>query len=124
MSDILTLLHSEIQRSSKVYIIIDALDECPEIDRTRDIFLTELQRLPSNAYLLVTSRPNNYIEGILTEAKYLEISAHVDDVRRHVAARIANEPLLMKHIAADPSLHDTIISNITERAQGMYAMCH
>ena len=121
--DISKLLRSELKRFSKVYIIIDALDECPEIDSTRDTFLTELLGLPSNAYLLVTSRPNNFIESILTEAKCLEISAHEDDVRRHVAARIANERLLKKHIAAEPSLYDKIMSNITKRAQGMYAIC-
>ena len=124
VSDISRLLCSEIQHFSKVYIVIDALDECPESDRTRDVFLNELVKIPSNAYLLVTSRPNSLIESILTEAKCLEISAHVDDVRRHVAARIANEAPLMKHITAEPSLKDIIISNITERAQEMYAMCH
>ena len=124
VSDISNLICSEVQRFSKVYIVIDALDECPESDRTRDVFLTELLKLPSNAYLLVTSRPNSLIESILTEARCLEISAHVDDVRQHVAARIANKAPLLKHIAANPSLKDKIISVITERAQGMYAMCH
>ena len=124
VSEISRLLCSEIQRFSKVYIVIDALDECPEVDRTRDIFLTELLRLPSNAYLLVTSRPNSFIESILTEAERLEISAHKDDVRRHVEARIAKEPLLVKHIAAEPSLQDKIIRNITERAQRMFVKCH
>ena len=124
VSDILKLLHAEIQRFSKVYIVIDALDECPESDRTRDVFLKGLEDLPSNAYLLITSRPHSSIESRLTKAERLEISAHVDDVRRHVAARIENEPRFMERIAADPSLHETIISNLTERAQGMYAMCH
>ena len=122
--DISRLLHSELKRFTKVYIVIDALDECPESDRTRDVFLTETLNLPSNAYLLVTSRPNNSIEKILTDAERLEIYAHDDDVRRHVAARITNEPLLMNHVTADPSLKDTIVSKITERAQGMYVTCH
>ena len=124
VSEILRLLRAVIQGFQKVYIVIDALDECPEINRTRDIFLTELLRLPSNAYLLVTSRPNSFVESILGEAKRLQTSAHVDDVRRHVAARIAKEPRLMKWISAEPYLQDEIVSKITERTQGMYVMSH
>ena len=124
VSDISKLLHSEIKHFSKMYIVIDALDECPESDRTRDVLLSEILNLPSNAYLLVTSRPNNSIENILREAECLEISAHDDDVRRHVVARVAMETLLNKCVTADPSLKDTIVSKITERAQGMYVTCH
>ena len=47
--DISRLLRSEVKHFSKVYIVIDALDECPESDRTRDVFLTEILNLPSNA---------------------------------------------------------------------------
>lgn len=98
--------------------MIDALDECP--DKTRDNFLPVLVNFPQNLHILVTSRPNSFIEGILAEAKCLEISAHKDDVRRHLANRIANETLLMRHIAAEPSLRETIISTIIEKARGMY----
>ena len=100
--------------------MIDALDEFSESGSTRDRFLAELVDLPSDVHLLVTSRPNSSIEQRFAEAECLEISAHENDMRRHLAARIANESLLMGHIAADPSLRDTIIRKIIEKAQGTY----
>ena len=118
--DISKLLRSEVKYFSKVYIVIDALDECPDNDRTRDKFLTELMTLPSNVQVLITSRPNSSIEHMLEDAKCLEISAREDDVRRHLVARISNEPRLTKHTAADRQLHDTVISTIIEKARGMY----
>lgn len=96
MLDISKLLCSEVKHFSKAYIGIDALDECPDSDGTRDKFLTELMTLPSNVKLLITSRPNRCIEHMLEGAKCLEITAHDDDVRRHLAARNANEPLLTR----------------------------
>ncbi len=114
------LLQSQIQSFAKVYIVVDALDECPESGSTRDRFLAELVNLPSDVHLLVTSRPNSSIEQHFAEAECLEISAHENDICRHLAARIANESLLMGHIAADPSLRDTIITKIIEKARGMY----
>ena len=120
MVELSRLLKSHLQHFAKVYIVIDALDECPDSDRIRDHFLTELRNLPSNVQLLITSRPNSSIEHMLEAAKCLEISAHEDDVRRHLVARISNEPRLTKHTAADRQLHDTVTSTIIEKARGMY----
>ncbi len=100
--------------------MVDALDECSESGSTRERLLAELVDLPSEVRLLVTSRPNSAIEQLFVEAECLEISAHEDDMRRHLAARIASESLLMRHIAADPSLRDTIITKVIEKAGGMY----
>lgn len=120
--ELLSLLQSQVQRFAKVYIVIDALDEFP--DGLRDTFLAELKKLPSSVHLLVTSRPDSSIESNLPDPKRLDISAHDDDVRQHLAARIANNSLLKSHIAADASLEDTIISKVTEKAGGMYVKNH
>lgn len=58
------ILHSEMDRYSKVFIVIDALDECADDDRAREILLSELNALqtthPMNS--MVTSRPILKIE--------------------------------------------------------------
>jgi archaellum biogenesis ATPase FlaH len=113
------LLQNQVRRFGKVFIVIDALDECPEIDRTRDVFLGEIRKLPSNIHILVTSRPNTVIEQAFAGASRLEIYAHDNDVRRHVVARLETQSLLARHVAADPSLQDAIISKILEKSQGM-----
>src|SRR3984957_19838431 len=50
------VLISEIRTYSKVFIIIDALDECREDDATRAMLLRTLRSLPEQVNLMVTSR--------------------------------------------------------------------
>src|SRR5438046_1366183 len=39
------LLQQEVRRHSKVFIVIDALDECPESNGIRESFLAEIREL-------------------------------------------------------------------------------
>ena len=39
LGELSKLLQSEVRHISKVFIVIDALDECPESNRTRESFL-------------------------------------------------------------------------------------
>src|SRR5277367_3243814 len=50
------LLRSELTGCSRAFIIVDALDECNEINGTRNSLIAELLSLPPTTYLLVTSR--------------------------------------------------------------------
>lgn len=99
--------------------MVDALDECPEVDRTREVFLHELRNFSPNVHLLVTSRPNSTIERTFEGATCLDIYAHEDDVRRHLHNRIEMQALLLRHITADSSLRDTIVSTILDKTRGM-----
>jgi hypothetical protein len=110
------LLQSEVRRHSKMYIIIDALDECSET--ARDTFLDEIRKL-ANANLLVTSRPNLTIERDFEGAASIEIRASEEDVRKYLECRIPKERRLLRHVKEDPVLLKTIISTIVERAKGM-----
>jgi hypothetical protein len=47
---------AHIQRFSRIFIVVDALDECSEDDGVRDLFLAQLRYLLPNIRLLVTSR--------------------------------------------------------------------
>ena len=112
-----TFFSQEISHFSKVFVVIDALDETSEHEDIRRLVLSELQNLPVN--LLVTSRYEKSIEQRLEKAERLEIWATVADIQTYVKARIPSEHLLARHIQADPTLEETIVDKIVEKSQGM-----
>jgi hypothetical protein len=112
------LLQSEVRRLSKVFIIIDALDECPESNGTRDSFLIEIRKLQPSIHLLVTSRHIPTISDFENAAR-VDVRASDKDVRRYLKDRIERERRLVRHVKADPTLQETIINTIVEKAKGM-----
>ena len=102
--------------------MVDALDECPRTDGTKEALLSVLQKLPSSVHLLITSRPDAFVETEFAGAVSLRIYAHEDDVHQYLTARINNEPLLKRHVTADPSLRSQIVSKVAGKTQGMYVV--
>jgi len=107
-------LESEIQvrAYSKVFIVVDALDECPEDNRVN--LLDELRSLPKAVNLMVTSR---YLSSIAREfqgAIRLDIRANDQDVRRYVKGRIVRAP--RQHLKV---LQESIVNKIVENVRGM-----
>jgi hypothetical protein len=119
LSDLSSLLQSEIHRHSKVFILIDALDECSRKNGTRDNLLSEIRKLQPFTYLLVTSRHISATEHGVEETGYLEICAHNEDIKQYIKHRVTNEPQLAHHVEKDPTLEDKIINTLAEKAQGM-----
>ena len=117
-AELAALFSQEIGHFSKVFVVIDALDETSEHEDIRRLVLSELQSLPVN--LLVTSRYEKAIEQRLEKAERLEIVATAADVQTYVKARIPFEHLLARHVQADPTLEETIVNKIIEKSQGMY----
>jgi hypothetical protein len=116
------LLQSVVHDFSKVFIIIDALDEYIEEDGTRDHFLTEIRRLQPDIHLLVTSRWLPDIEHELKGLIRLEIRASDEDVTKYVKARIENGTRLKRYVNDDPTLLDAIIDTVVKNSQGMYVL--
>ena len=102
--------------------MVDALDECPHTDGTRETLLSVLQKLPSNTHLLITSRPDAFTEKEFAGAVPLEISAHEDDVIRYLTARMDSDWFLRSHITADPSLRSLITETVARKTRGMYVV--
>ena len=113
------LLRLEVRHFSKVFILIDALDECPEGNNIRKNFLDEILELQSSVQLFVTSRRCSTIEREFEKATRIEIHASDEDVRRYLGCRIEGEHLLKRHVEADPFLRKQIINTIAEKAKGM-----
>ena len=83
-------------------------------------FLPEVRKLPTNTHLLVTSRYSRDIEHEFENAACLKIYASDEDVKSYVKARIEEQPQLVRHIRADPTLRSTILDTIVQTASGMY----
>jgi hypothetical protein len=112
-------LQSEVRRYNKVFLVIDALDECTEDDNRRVYLLRELQALQTTVNLMITSRPHITVEYELGNMKRLEVFASDDDVRIYLSNRISNTPRLARIVKRDGALQQVIIDSIAGSVKGM-----
>jgi hypothetical protein len=110
-------LRAEIGTYSKVFIVVDALDECLEGNQ-RDL-VTELGSLGSTVNLMVASRPLPLIQELFQHAKCLNISANNDDVRTYIRDRIPREHRLSRIIGTNRALEESIVNKIVANIAGM-----
>jgi hypothetical protein len=113
LDDVRTALASEIGTYSKVFVIVDALDECPE-GETRESLIKELRALALTVRLLVTSRDIPLIARHFCDAIRLEISADDQDVQEYIRGQIgqaARRPVR--------ELRERVIAKVMEKAGGM-----
>ncbi|KAJ7706751.1 hypothetical protein B0H17DRAFT_918555, partial [Mycena rosella] len=114
-----SILCSIIAEHSRVFIVVDAVDEYPE--ELRDTLLHRLLDLGPTVSLMLTSRPHIRIDNVVTNIaiETLEIRATEEDMRRHLAARIRNSSRLSKHVKNCLGLREEIERAIVYRSDGM-----
>jgi hypothetical protein len=122
LDELLGILRSENARFSKAFIVVDALDECSEVDGTRGRLLAALRTLTSTVNLLITSRDLASIAAEFRGSKRLDIYARDDDVRRYIEGRIPHESRLARHVDGHPMLQEEIVNKILESVHGMYVV--
>ncbi|KAH8802621.1 hypothetical protein F5884DRAFT_846723 [Xylogone sp. PMI_703] len=111
-------LGSIISHFSKVYIVVDALDECDDINGTRTSLLKQLQNLDTRVQLLFTSRPLE----IHLDATRFELTAQEDDMRKYLSAQIKQNSLLVKFCIENKGLEDEIVEGVISKADGMFLL--
>jgi hypothetical protein len=111
------ILSSVVADYSKVYIVIDALDEYS--DTKRHTLVKHLAALKPNINLLFTSRPHITPEMFFPNTPALEIRATEKDIRRYLDAQIQNSFRLSKHVQSRPELHQEIENQIIGNVDGM-----
>lgn len=121
LEEIFGALQSVLATYSSVYLVVDALDECPDKDGSRHQFLTKLRDLQgrTDLRLIATSR---FILGIETEFKgmpTLEVRANDEDVKRFVAGQTYQLP---KCIQRDVKLKGLVQDKIVEAVDGMFLL--
>lgn len=105
---------------SKVFIVIDALDECEKPQRSELIQLILRARTPK-VRILATSRNEPDIWVIFQdEAAILNIKPHRDDIDAFVRAEVEKSIVEGRLSLGDPGLKEIIIKKLTGGAQGMY----
>jgi ankyrin repeat domain-containing protein 50 len=124
---ILTACCAEFQ---KVFLIIDALDECSQTfssDQSdpitnRDRLLNALKTLHrlTNVNIMITSRPEVSITYTFPSAQILPIRATDDDISKYVTSRVTSVPRFLAVLRTSVGLEDLIRSTVVEKAGGVY----
>ena len=109
-----------VEKYSRVFLVVDALDECQTSDDCRRVFLSQLFDLQKKCLvnIFATARPIPEITERFNGIS-LEIHAHESDVRRFLEGRIsrAESKLLKEH-------EEEIKNRITEVVDGMSVSSH
>ena len=123
LEEITGLLLGELVLHERTYLVIDALDECPEGDGTRQSFLRVLRDLRRlNISILLTSRFDMSIQQEFGAGPSLGISADKYDIRTFVQYKVQRHWRLELFTQRDPTLQEKIIQTIVQNAQGMFLM--
>jgi hypothetical protein len=117
LGEVRDILRTVITRFSKVYIVVDAVDEYPEDPRR--ILLNYLAQLGPKVNLMLTSRPHINPDISLPTVRTLELRANTKDIHRYVDAHIKMSSRLSKHVQNRPQLRDEILSKINSSVDGM-----
>lgn len=119
LDDILNALQSVAVIYSKIFIIIDALDECQVSHGTRKKLLSELFNLQAKhpANIFITSRFIPEIIDHFSSSTLIEIRARASDVIRYLEGNISELPSIARK---NKQLQEEIKTYISEAVDGMY----
>ncbi|KAJ6586375.1 ankyrin repeat-containing domain protein [Mycena vulgaris] len=123
LNEVLKILHTTISEYSKVYFVVDALDEYPE--GQRKIFIKYLATAMGghDANLMMTSRPHITLpDALFPDLESMEIRAAEDDIRQYVDTHILESPRLSRHVQTRPELREEIRGTIIRNAEGMFLL--
>ncbi|KAK7955119.1 hypothetical protein PG988_015813 [Apiospora saccharicola] len=121
MKEISLALHAVAASYRRVYLVIDALDECQTSNGCRAEFLSQIFDLQSQQMikLFVTCRNIPEIAARFQNSTCLRISASMDDVRTYVEGNMRRMPSFVQR---DSALGEEIVATISEAANGMFLL--
>ena len=118
----------KLPRQAPVYLIVDALDECPNTSsmpspREKVLELVEEiidTRLP-NLRICITSRPETDIKTVLEPLSFRSVSLHdesgqMEDIENYIRSVVTKDPRNRRWKAEDKQL---VIDVLTRNADGM-----
>ena len=113
------LLHSQVEKFDQAFIVIDALDECPESDQTRKTLIAEVRGLLPKVRLMVTSRDVPSIENTFKHDTRLEIRAQDQDIRDFIDFQVEHCDELLDLLEGYDDVKSSITPKILEKTNGM-----
>ncbi|KGO66230.1 Nucleoside phosphorylase [Penicillium italicum] len=120
LDEISKTLHSVAKAYSRIFITIDALDECENscCNRLLTEAFTFQARVNISANIIATSKIHNAIEKLFVGCQSLEIYAADDDIREYVSKQIN----LLEDDRLDTEIRERIQSAVVEAAEGMFLL--
>jgi Cdc6-like AAA superfamily ATPase len=121
VNEISIALQSVATIYSRVFLVIDALDECQISHNCRRTFISELLRLQANCgtNLFATSRFIPDITENFRGSLLLEIRASTHDVRRYVDGYMSSLP---SFVGRSLDLQEEVKTEIVKAVDGMYVV--
>ncbi|KAF4983537.1 hypothetical protein FZEAL_1072 [Fusarium zealandicum] len=120
-SEVSQNLRSVLALYGRVFIVLDALDECSANDGSRDDILSGLFELQttSSANFLCTSRHIPEIETLFSKEHSVEVRAQDQDVRKYLDSQLRRLPGFVRR---DPGLQDRVKDEIVKAVDGMFLL--
>ena len=113
VNEILRILQFQFSRFAKIFVVIDALDEC--IDHSRASLPKEHRALQPKLNLMATSRHLTNIASEFHGVTTLKFQASVGDLWTYVVERMSRESrlarLIYKHILLGEDIVQTVFGN-------------
>ena len=109
-------LQASVHSLEKFFVVIDALDECPDVKREE--FLDHIRKLQPMVNLMITTRPASHIANGFPEAACVEIRAKDTDIQSYCEAKIRYDHRL-QCVQDDANLRNDVINTIADNAQEM-----
>jgi len=124
LDELTHLITREAKPLSDIFVVIDALDEFSDRDWKRNTLLDEIEKLPENFRILVTSRHSQRIGERFKDVPHIEVRAADEDVKRcdGPMARCNKVTFLAGRALSNQTLKEEIIDTMVKKSQGMYAL--
>ena len=118
----------QLEGQPTIYIIVDALDECPNCsgmptprEKVLDFLEDLIDRMLPNVYICVSSRPEFDIRIVLEPLAPFRVSLHDEtgqrkDIQDYVSAVVQSDPKMRKWRASEKQL---VIDTLSGGADGM-----
>ena len=118
VEEVLEMFKHSIARLTRVYLIVDALDELGNLGQVRQNFIGRLRSLQDLYHfnLMTTSRYIPSLAQDLQNSLCIDIRASPDDIRKYVLGHISD---LANCVRKDSGLQETIADSIANIVEGM-----
>ncbi|KAL8790643.1 MAG: hypothetical protein Q9213_000491 [Squamulea squamosa] len=118
----ISLLRSMCSLFQTVYVCVDALDVCPELDRQK--LLSMLQNVAPFIRIYITSLPHIDPQAGFINMSRLDILAESSDIKAYLESEVSKSKRLSMFTARDTTLKDEIINTVNEKAAGMFLLAY
>jgi hypothetical protein len=116
LSDALTMLRSTCRAFNRIYLCLDALDECRDVT----LLLRSLQDMPFSVRIFMTSRKHvqKAVQSHFKDALTIQIEANESDIRLLVKSKI-DENRIQEPDIMDEALEKEMLEKIVAFSMGM-----